>query len=83
MFHETFFFVLGLAVVCALPWNPVVEAPGYPLYGLKEQEVEQFIVGGSTAFGGQFPYQAALRTPAGMFFCGGVIVSNVRGLVLI
>lgn len=77
MIREIFFFILGLVVVSALPWDPV-NIPGYPLYGLKTQEIEQFVVGGSTASLGQFPYQAALRTPAGMFFCGGVIISNVR-----
>lgn len=74
-------FVLALALIVAVnafPWDPV-QTPGYPLYGLKKStEVDPFVVGGMTASAGQFPYQAALRTPAGLFFCGGVIISNVR-----
>lgn len=76
MFREVLLVILGLVVVSALPWDPV-DTPGYPLYGLKTKEVEPFVVGGSAARLGQFPYQAALRTPVGMFFCGGVIISNV------
>lgn len=80
MIRGAFLLVLALVAVSASPLDPV-DLPGYPLYGLKTQDVEQFIVGGSTATAGQFPYQAALRTPAGMFFCGGVIVSNVSDCV--
>lgn len=76
MFRESFLLVLGLVAVSCLPWDPV-DSPGYPLYSLKTNEVDQFVVGGSAARSGQFPYQAALRTPVGMFFCGGVIISNV------
>lgn len=76
MLREVLILVLGLLAVNAMPWDPV-DLPGYPLYGLKEAEIDPFIVGGSLATTGQFPYQAALRTPAGLFFCGGVIISNV------
>lgn len=76
MLRETFLVVLGLIAVNCSPFDPV-DQPGYPLYGLKKVEVDPFVVGGSVATTGQFPYQAALRTPAGMFFCGGVIISNV------
>ena len=76
MIREVFFLVLGFLAVNGLPLDPV-ETPGYPLYGLKNAELDPFVVGGSVASVGQFPYQAALRTPVGMFFCGGVIVSNV------
>lgn len=40
------------------------------------EEINARVVGGSAAALGQFPWLAALRTPAGMFFCGGVIISN-------
>jgi hypothetical protein len=76
MFCKVLVFIIGLVAITALPWDPV-ETPGYPLFTLKSNEVEQFVVGGSVASSGQFPYQAALRTPAGLFFCGAVIISNV------
>jgi hypothetical protein len=75
MFRELFALVALVALSGALPWDPVNQ-PGYPLYALKEN-VESLVVGGSVASSGQFPYQAALRTPAGLFFCGAVIISNV------
>lgn len=75
MLREIFIITLGLVVASALPWDPV-ETPGYPLYGLNTREIDSFVVGGSAARAGQFPYQAALRTPAGLFFCGAVIISN-------
>lgn len=80
MFREVFVVVLGLIVVSALPWDPV-DTPGYPIYGLITKEIDPFVVGGSVARSGQFPYQAALRTSAGMFFCGASIISNVSFLL--
>jgi hypothetical protein len=76
MIRKVLLVVLGLIAVSALPYDPV-DTPGYPLYGLKTKEIDPFVVGGSVASATQFPYQAALRTPAGLFFCGGVIISNV------
>ena len=80
MFRESLLLVLVLVAVSCVPFNPV-DLPGHPLYGLKTAEVDTFVVGGSTASSGQFPYQAALRTPAGLFFCGGVIISNVSNRI--
>lgn len=82
MFRESLLLILGLVAVSCVPYDPV-DLPGYPLYGLKKTEVDPFVVGGSAASSGQFPYQAALRTPAGMFFCGGVIISNVSNCLLV
>lgn len=71
MFREVIVLVLGLIVaIAAVPLD-------FAENGLKTKEVESFVVGGSAASLGQFPYQAALRTPAGLFFCGGAIISNV------
>lgn len=76
MFRRVIALVVAfVALSNALPWDPVNQ-PGYPLYKLQE-DVESSVVGGSVASSGQFPYQAALRTPVGMFFCGAVIISNV------
>jgi hypothetical protein len=79
MFREVFLVViLGLFAVSALPWNSVEKTSILnSLYGLERPEINPFVVGGSVATSTQFPYQAALRTPAGLFFCGGVIISNV------
>jgi hypothetical protein len=76
MLRQGFLVLCALIAVSCSPFDPV-DLPGYPLYGLKNVEVDPFVVGGSVATSGQFPYQAALRTPAGLFFCGGVIISNV------
>ncbi|XP_055692145.1 trypsin alpha-3-like [Lutzomyia longipalpis] len=35
-----------------------------------------FVVGGSTASVGQFPYQASLRSSANAHFCGGILANN-------
>ncbi|XP_059608386.1 trypsin alpha-3-like [Phlebotomus argentipes] len=37
---------------------------------------DNFVVGGSTASPGQFPYQVSLRTSANAHFCGGILANN-------
>lgn len=76
MLRKIFLAAFCLALASGTPLDPV-DLPGYPLFTLQNKELDPFIVGGSVATAGQFPYQAALRTPAGLFFCGAVIISNV------
>ncbi|CRL04355.1 CLUMA_CG017448, isoform A [Clunio marinus] len=75
MFRESVFVLLLLAAFVSLVPLNSEDHSKYPR-PLTELEKDKFIVGGSTAILGQFPYQVALRTAAGTFFCGGVIISN-------
>ncbi|XP_055692168.1 trypsin alpha-3-like [Lutzomyia longipalpis] len=71
-----------LATLCTAALGREYPTPHDFIAGIKAAEegllpeVDSFIIGGSTASPGQFPYIASIRSAANAHFCGGILANN-------